>query len=156
MLPFDVNELMESIAQNIAQQVQTQMTELEERIDHRIGQLANELHLRMGDLEQRIYMLETRSRKSSSRRHESKKSLVSKNPRVPVSASFSSTPISVSQVPVTPVRTTPTSISWLPSTSVVAPVSPAVKSKPNHVLPESSSILGSRSPWARRIIDTSL
>jgi prefoldin subunit 5 len=46
---LDVNELMETIAQQIAQQVQTQMTELD--------------HL-MGDLEQRIDTLETRSRKS--------------------------------------------------------------------------------------------
>jgi hypothetical protein len=38
------------------------------------------------------------------------------------------------------VRTTPTSISWLPSTPLVAPALPAVKSKPNPVLPESNSI----------------
>jgi hypothetical protein len=111
---LDVNELMETIAQQIAQQVQTQMTELEERIDHRMGQLANELHLRMGDLEQRIDTLETRSRKSLSRRHESKKFLVTKNPCAPVSTP--STPNSVSQVPTTPEK----------ATCVLAPYSPEV------------------------------
>jgi hypothetical protein len=87
----------------------------------------------IGNLEQRIDTLETRSRKSSSRRHESKKSLVSKNPRPPVSAPTTS--IFISHAPVTPaVKTTPTSISWFPSTPVVAPGSPAVLSKSNSVL----------------------
>jgi hypothetical protein len=59
------------------------------------------------------------SPKVLSRSHESKKSLVAKNPCAP--ASSPNTPISISQAPVTPaVRTTPTSISWLPSTPVVA------------------------------------
>jgi hypothetical protein len=131
-----MQDLMDFIQQpqlNLQHAIQRHVNETTERMEDR-------LRIKIDKIDERIDTLETRSRKSSSRSRDSKKSLVSKNPRVPVSASFSSTPISVSQVPVTPVRTTPTSISWLPSTPVVAPVSPAFKSKPNPVLPESSSI----------------
>jgi hypothetical protein len=113
--PVDVNELLGRIAQQIEQQVQTQMTELEGRIDQHLGQFATTLHHRIDRVLERVETLETRSRKSSSRRHESKKSLVSKNPRVTVSASFCTTPISITQVPSTP-------------------GSPAVLSKSNSVL----------------------
>jgi hypothetical protein len=39
---------------------------------------------------------------------------------------------------VTPVKATHTSVSWVPSTPVVAPVLPVVKSKPNPSLPTTS------------------
>jgi hypothetical protein len=58
------------------------------------------------------------SPKVPSRSHDSKKSLVSKNPRVPVSASFSTTPNSVFQVPTTTEK----------ATCVLAPYSPEVDS----------------------------
>jgi hypothetical protein len=69
------------------------------------------------------------TRNSSPRSLESKKSSVSKNTHVPVSTP--TTPISVSHVPVTPVKATPTSVSRaLPSiekaTCVLAPYSPEV------------------------------
>jgi hypothetical protein len=47
--------------------VQTQVTELEGNIDHRIGQFANGLHFRIEELAQRIETLETHSPTRGSR-----------------------------------------------------------------------------------------
>jgi hypothetical protein len=75
--PVDINELVGRIAQQIGQQVQTQMTELEERIvteleeriDHRLGQFANALHHRIDRVLERVETLETRNPWIKSKQH---------------------------------------------------------------------------------------
>jgi tetrahydromethanopterin S-methyltransferase subunit B len=62
-----MDELVGRIAQQIGQQVQTQMTELEERIDHRLGHFATALHHRMDQMSERVETLETRSPTRGSR-----------------------------------------------------------------------------------------
>jgi tetrahydromethanopterin S-methyltransferase subunit B len=59
--PFDMDELVGRIAQQIGQQVQTQMTELEKRIDRRLNHFATALHHRMDPLSERVETPETRS-----------------------------------------------------------------------------------------------
>jgi hypothetical protein len=71
-------------------------------------------------IDERVANLEARSSKTSSRSRKISTGGTDlfKSPTV----STPTTPISISQAPVTPaVRTTPTSISWLPSSPVVAP-----------------------------------